>query len=139
MLERVDKSGKKCGLVVTGSGLGHRPIAGTIVYSAAKGYVNYLTDGLNYEFEGKIDTLHYEAGEVNTKMLKRWTTNWRICSPERAAASSLRDLGIEKHTNGCMRHELFTACFNAWPLRFAQALLYKVSIAVLKRNNEKEA
>jgi len=42
---------------------------------------------------------------VATKMLRKYYTDLRIISPDRAASSSLRDLGYEKKTNGSLRHE----------------------------------
>lgn len=38
LLKRKEKLGQKAALIITGSGLGHRPVSGTITYSAAKSF-----------------------------------------------------------------------------------------------------
>lgn len=72
-------------------------------------------------------------------MLKRWKTDFRVCSPERAAATCLRDVGIETTTNGCWRHEFNIWIFNAMPLWMMQNMMFKVSQTVLKKIRAREA
>lgn len=49
----------KSALLITSSGLGERPIAGVITYSACKSFAGFIAEGLNYEFKGKIDVINY--------------------------------------------------------------------------------
>ena len=44
MLERHEKKGKKAAMIVTGSGLGCIPAAGTAHYSAAKAFARFIAD-----------------------------------------------------------------------------------------------
>jgi len=64
MLARKEKSA----IVVTSSGLGSRPIAGCVTYSAAKACSSFLAQALNYELQNKIDVMSWEAGPAGTKM-----------------------------------------------------------------------
>jgi short-subunit dehydrogenase len=50
---------KKSGLIVVSSGLGHKPVSGTITYSASKSFASFIAEGLNYELEGKVDVMSY--------------------------------------------------------------------------------
>ena len=65
-VERFKTSGKKGAIIVTSSGLGSRPISGTITYSATKSFASFIAEGLNHEFKDKIDFLSYQAGETAT-------------------------------------------------------------------------
>jgi len=94
--------------VVTSSGLGARPISGCITYSACKSFSSYIAEGLNYELEGSVDVLSYQAGETTTKMLKRYKTDSRTITPQRAADCCFRDLGLQPMTRGAFRHEYTT-------------------------------
>ena len=81
--------------MVVSSGLGARAISGSTAYSAAKSFSSFIAEALNTEFEGQIDIMSYQAGEVTTKMLNRFTTDYRTISAKRAADTSLRDLGYQ--------------------------------------------
>jgi short-subunit dehydrogenase len=70
MINRFDVHKQKCGMAIVSSGLGLNPIAGCIAYSASKGFVSFLAQGLNVEFNGKIDVLCYHAGLIKTKFIK---------------------------------------------------------------------
>ena len=43
-----------------------------ITYSACKSFAGFLGEGLNYELKDKIDVVNYQAGEVATKMLRKF-------------------------------------------------------------------
>ena len=58
-LERYKEKGKKGAIVVTSSGLGSRPVSGTITYSATKSFASFIAEGCNHEFKDKIDFLSY--------------------------------------------------------------------------------
>ena len=60
MLERE----KRSAIVVTSSGLGKIPVAGTTVYAATKAFVSSFAQGLRYEVEDKIDVIDWAAGET---------------------------------------------------------------------------
>jgi short-subunit dehydrogenase len=102
--------------LITTSGLGERPMAGTITYSACKSFAGFIGEGLNFELKGKVDVINYQAGEVTTKMLRRFKTDSRTITPDRAAKTSLRDLGLEIKTNGSFRHEFWMGVINRLPL-----------------------
>ena len=78
LLERYDKIGAKSALIVVSSGLGSKPIPGFLGYSATKSLVSYLAEGLNYELEGKVDVMSYQAGEVKTKMMAHVKQSFRF-------------------------------------------------------------
>lgn len=59
-------------------------------------------------------------------MLGRHKTDSRTITPERAAKTSLRDLGLESKTNGSIRHEFWMAIINALPLPVVQSILYNL-------------
>ncbi len=59
MLERHEKTKVKGAMVVTSSGLGARPMAGTLTYSAAKSFSSFVAEALNYECHGKVDVMSY--------------------------------------------------------------------------------
>ena len=129
---------KKAGLVVVSSGLGHRPVAGTITYSSTKSFASFIAEGLNYELEGKVDCMSYQAGEVTTKMLRRFNTDSRTITPQRAADTCFRDLGYTPMTRGSFRHEWTMFLFGGVPLRWAQFVMYKAGQKVLRQQREKE-
>ena len=139
MLERQEKKGKKSAMIVTGSGLGCIPTAGTAHYSAAKAFARFIADSLCVEWAKNVDVLHYAAGEVNTKMLKRNTTNIRICSAETAASSCLRDLGYERDTNGCLRHEVAVWFLNSLPVSLFQNMTFSIAEKTIKKIRKREA
>ena len=128
------QKGVRSGVMVTSSGLGIRPTAGTITYSASKSFVGFLARGLNYECKNNgVDFLSFYAGEVSTKMLNNRPAGLTVISAERAADASLRDLGLENHTRGSKRHEIFTHIFDSIPLSWMQALMFMVGKGVLKK------
>lgn len=49
LLKRFDVDKIKSGILVTSSGLGERPMAGTITYSACKSFAGFIAEGLNFE------------------------------------------------------------------------------------------
>ena len=73
LLEREQRSA----IVVTSSGLGKIPVAGTIVYAASKAFASSFAQGLSYEVEDKIDVIDWAAGEVKTKLLGKNMDNPR--------------------------------------------------------------
>jgi len=97
---------KKSAVLVVSSGLGSRPVAGTLTYSCTKSFVSFLAEGLNFECKSdNVDFLSYQAGEVDTKLLSKKGSKTSMISPERAANSSFRDLGLYSVTRGALRHE----------------------------------
>ena len=78
LLKRHEKTGAKSALVVVSSGLGARPIPGFLGYSASKSLVSLIAEGLNYELQGKVDVMSYQAGEVRTKMTAHMKDSFRF-------------------------------------------------------------
>jgi len=75
------------------------PIAGCIAYSAAKGFMSFLSQGLSVEFEGKIDCLNYNCGITKTKFIddmdeKMKNNKMMVVEPSRCAVVAFRDIGI---------------------------------------------
>lgn len=58
---------------------------GGLTYSACKSFAGFIGEGLNFELDGKVDVLNYQAGEVTTKLLRRYKTDFKTISPDRAA------------------------------------------------------
>ena len=137
LLSRMEKNNKKAALVFVGSGLGARPVPGVTVYSACKSFGSFLTSALSVEFSGKVDCMHYEVGEMSTKM-RRAPPGGMIITPEKASAACLRDIGIETHTNGSFIHEMSTTMMNGLPLGAMQSLMNFVSVKALKKRREEE-
>merc|ERR1740117_2847372 len=94
-VERFNKKKKRGAIIVTSSGLGSRPVSGTITYSATKSFASFIAEGLNHELKESIDFLSYQAGEVTTKMLGKLKTDARTISTDRAAQVCFRDIGCE--------------------------------------------
>ena len=59
LLKRFEDTKVKSGILITSSGLGERPMAGTITYSACKSFAGFIGEGLNFELEGKVDVINY--------------------------------------------------------------------------------
>ena len=97
-------------MVITSSGLGLYPIAGTIAYSAGKAFDDFMARGLHVEFKGKIDVISYNAGMVNTPFIRdddvKKQSAGMMITPEQAAASCLRDLGYSSNTKGAFKHSV---------------------------------
>lgn len=132
-VERFDKKKKKGAIIVTSSGLGARPVSGTITYSATKSFASFIAEGLNHELKEKIDFLSYQAGEVTTKMLNRFKTDARTISTDRAAQVCFRDLGYEQMTRGSFRHEVAMLAIDYLPLSWIQTAMFKVGQKTMKK------
>jgi short-subunit dehydrogenase len=116
MLKRHQESNTKSAIVVTSSGLGGKPISGTVAYSAAKSFASFMAEALNVECKGKVDVMSYQAGEVTTKLLKKSKTDSRTITPEMAANCSFRDLGYQPLTYGASRHDFCMLFMEYLPL-----------------------
>ena len=138
LLSRMEKNNKRAALVFVGSGIGARPVPGMTVYSACKSFGSFLTSALSVEFSGKVDCMHYEVGEMSTKM-RRAPPGGIIITPEKAAAACLRDVGIETHSCGSFTHEWSQALMNGLPLGMMQSMMNWVSVKALKKRREEEA
>ena len=139
MAERSKQTGKRSAIMVTSSGLGARPMSGTIVYSATKSFASFLAEGLSFELENDhIDVMSYQAGEVCTKMLSRYTPDAKTIMPERAAEASFRDLGCTPMTRGSFRHEHSMFYMDVLPLRWIQTLFFTVGTKTLKKIRKKQ-
>lgn len=66
-----DKSGgkMKSGMVIISSLLGLQPLGGCICYSASKGFVSFLAQGLAVEFKDVVDVMVYHLGITKTKFI----------------------------------------------------------------------
>jgi len=60
---------ERSAIVVTSSGLGSRPIAGCVTYSAANACSSFMAQALSYELKkSNVDVMDWEAGPAGTKM-----------------------------------------------------------------------
>ena len=85
LVKRFDDKKQKSAMLITTSGLAERPLAGTLTYSVCKSFAGYIGEGLNFELNGKVDVINYQAGEVATKLLRRFETDSRTITPDIAA------------------------------------------------------
>ena len=105
-------------MIITSSGLGARPISGTMVYSAAKSFSSFLGEAISFECKGRIDVMTYQAGEVATKLLKKTKTDSRNITPEMASRCCLRDVGYQAMSRGSLRHEFSMLFIDRLPLQW---------------------
>ena len=59
---------KRSAIVVTSSGLGLIPVAGSAVYAATKAYASSFTQALGYELGDRVDIHDWPCGEVKTRL-----------------------------------------------------------------------
>ena len=118
------KRGKLSALVITSSGLGSVPVAGILDYSCAKTFASFLAQGLSFELEGKVDCLAWQAGEVATKMLKR-PPGGSVVTTETAVKGMFKDIGKERLTRGCFRHDSMMALLPLIPYGTFNRIMFK--------------
>jgi short-subunit dehydrogenase len=129
---------QKSAIVVTSSVGGARPIGGcSIVYSATKSLVSFLSVGLSYELEGKVDVMTWECGYVSTK-LSREKEGGLVLNTKDAVAGMLRDIGKENLTNGRFVHELTKNAFMAIPLYYLNRFTIKMGTDVLRKQRARD-
>ena len=92
-------------ILITSSGLRIIPVPGVITYSASKSLASYLAIGLSYELEGKIDVMSWTLGMTDTKLLGNRRGSSRVATRKEAVDGMLKDLGKERDTMGCTRHD----------------------------------
>lgn len=99
--ERVAKTGKKClianvssiaGMCNFNICLGEAPLAYQNVYSASKGYVNYLTKALTLEYP-TIDFITLRPGEVSTRMTYFKPSRMETLNAKQCATGFVDDIG----------------------------------------------
>ena len=97
---------KRSAIVVTSSGLGMIPVAGTAIYAATKAYDSSFAQALSYELEDKIDVIDWPCGEVRTRLLGDYGAKYpRAVSPELAVKGLLGSIGHDRVTWGPRTHE----------------------------------
>ena len=121
MLNRPQRSA----IVVTSSGLGMIPVAGTCTYAATKAFVSNFAQGLSYEVEDKIDVVDYVLGEVSTKLMENHRDNPRCVSTEVAVNGLMKDIGRERESWGCAKHERDMWMFTSAPVGPINRMMYK--------------
>ena len=123
--------------MVTSSGLGKIPVAGTCTYAATKAFVSNFAQGLSYEVENKIDVVDFVMGEVNTKLLSNNINNPRSVDADVAVNGLMKDIGREKETWGCARHERDLWMFTSAPVgpvnRMMNKAMSKVHATTMER------
>ncbi len=127
---------KRSAIVVTSSVLGSTPTAGSLTYSCAKTFADFLARGLSYELKSKIDCLSWRAGFVSTNMVKKEPKGW-VISTTVGVKGMLRDLGKERFSRGVAVHDLCMGLvFNYIPWR---VLCYVVHSTAVKKHEEELA
>ena len=111
--------------MVTSSGLGKIPVAGTCTYAATKAFVSSFAQGLSYVVEEKIDVVDYVLGEAKTKLLSNNINNPRAVSAEVAVSGLMKDIGREKESWGCAKHERDLWMFTSAPVGPVNRMMYK--------------
>merc|ERR1719223_1688942 len=97
----------KSGMIFISSGIGQFPCAGCLTFSASKKFLSFLAQGLNVEFEGKIDSLNYIVGMTDTNTLKDMAKKpWFCLQPDVIADMAFRDIGYLETTKGHWKHDL---------------------------------
>jgi len=83
------------------------PVSGVQTYCATKTFASYIAEALHYETEGKVDIMSYQAGFVATKLVLQESEKPQdgAITPQKAADTCFRDLGIQKMTRGAFSHE----------------------------------
>lgn len=137
LIARYESKKLRSGIMITSSGLGNQPVAGVITYSASKAFASFIGEGLNFELKDKVDVMSYQAGTMDTNLLKEGEFKDKklppgTIKPELAAEMSLRDLGHESMTIGAMSHEL-----GALPLAiFPKSFLSKMMVTAALQNHQ---
>lgn len=115
LLERFQKTGKKSGMVITGSIASFMCLPGMTTYCATKAFDHFLAHGLNLELDGKVDVLSYVPGPVNSNIIRSEAGRKEMkdgkvagmISCERAAETCLRDIGYNQiYTFGAFSHSV---------------------------------
>ena len=105
--------------------MGKLPVAGTCTYAASKAYASNFAQGLGYEVESKIDVMDFVLGEVITKLKEADTINSRCVTPEVAVKGLLKDLGRERESWGCAKHERNQYFLSLAPIGAFNRMMYK--------------
>ena len=92
-------------MIVTSSTGYATPIFGVLTYSATKRFVTHLSQGLNIEFDGKIDVMSFNPGYVKTKLIDDVKSQEGVLTCQKAVSKGFRDLGYEVISNGAFEHE----------------------------------
>lgn len=115
---------RRSAIYITSSLAAYTPVSGVAAYCASKAFEWYFSDALHYELnDQKVDILSYTPAGVETK-LNKVTSNMSIITPERAAHTSLRDLGYDSATNGSIRHDIINNVVQMLPVSFMSPFSY---------------
>lgn len=116
-IDQLLKREKKSAIINVSSLLGYQPCAGSAVYAASKGFVNYFSQSLAYEMRGKIDVQCLTPSSTVTNLLREFSKTFFLsASVISTVKGSLRDLGYEEITGGPLIHDIqipiMSACSN---------------------------
>lgn len=105
------RSYKRSGIVITSSSARSFIMTGLQLYSACKNFSSFVGEAINWEFasgSGRIDVLTYEAGPVDTKMVREFQKqkSFNEVSAQKAARSCFSDVGYRAITSGTLLHDL---------------------------------
>ena len=84
---------KKSAIVITSSGARQMIMTGLQLYSATKNCVSFLAEAMHQEVSERIDVLAYEAGGIDTKLVRDMDKNAGGIRADVAAKSCFYDLG----------------------------------------------
>lgn len=131
LLERLATRAERSAIVITSSLAAFMTLPGGLsIYGATKAFVTYMAEGLSFEEENTIDVISYNPGGVLTNMLKKSAPPEGLKSrftvtPEQSTAALLRDLGRDRVSIGCARHELMGTILSKLPTFVIWSLLLK--------------
>jgi len=74
------------------------------MYTASKVFTTYLAESLSFEWRDKVDVISYRPASVNTNMNPDDRGDPGFITPERAAYTCFRDLGLQGMTYGHHGH-----------------------------------
>ncbi|KAM4748941.1 very-long-chain 3-oxoacyl-CoA reductase-like [Rhinophrynus dorsalis] len=99
---------RKKGLIINlSSEVGNRPYPMSILYSASKAFVDFLSRGIYQEYKSKgISVQCVMPLFVSTHMTYNMKTNIFVKSPEEFAREALNTVGYTQRTSGCLSHSL---------------------------------
>lgn len=116
---------ERSAIVVTSSGLGSRPVAGCVVYSAANACSSFMAQALRHELKkDNVDVMSWEAGAAATKMFpQERRAKMRPVGP--CVDAMLADLSNgEPVSYGSRAQHYQHSLFYAMPDRFIQPMMF---------------
>ena len=131
---------KRSAVVVTSSGLGLIPVAGTAVYAASKAYASSFTQALGYELSDRIDFADWPCGEVKTRLYGDYgEKNPRAITATKAVTPLLKQIGHDRITYGNSKHEISSHSLGLMSEKTINGFMFKGMSRVFNENMAKKS